>query len=337
MPLRGALSVMSVPYRWGVHLRNRRFDKTGTGLRVSVPVISVGNLTVGGTGKTPMVIDLASRLVARGFSPAVVARGYAAEEGQPNDEELLIRRHAPAVAYVADPDRVAAAREAIDRCHADVIILDDGFQHRRLARDLDMVLIDATCPWGFGHLLPRGLLREPPSALRRAHAIVVTRSDQVSAAQLTRLLDQLHHLAPDAAPLTSHHRVLDIHALDGSAAAIALAQRRIVAFAAIGNPSAFRATLQRMGANIVREKWFRDHHRYTEYDVSWLSTLMRRADAELLVTTEKDAVKLERLAGDTAPRIAVVTIAIDFPAAHGTILDSLLMQYAPTKPRGDNP
>jgi len=299
-------------------------------------VISVGNLTVGGTGKTPMVIDLASRLVARGYSPAVVARGYAAEDGQPNDEELLIRRHCPAVAYVADPDRVGAARDAVARCHSDVILLDDGFQHRRLARDLDIVLIDATCPLGFGRMLPRGLLREPPSALRRAHALVVTRSDQVSPAELSRLLDQLHRLAPDAALLTSSHRVTDVQALDGSRSGIALADRRIAAFAAIGNPGAFRATLQHLGAIVAAEKWYRDHHRYTGYDVAMLSAFMRRTDAEFLVTTEKDAVKLEILAGDLAPRIAVVAIAIDFPAAHSTILDSLLTRDALSKNRGDN-
>ena len=322
--MRGALGVLSLPYRLAIHLRNQGYDKPGATTRVSVSVISVGNLTVGGTGKTPMVIDIAARLVARGLSPAVVARGYHAEEGQPNDEELLIRRHCPAVAYVADPDRIAAAREAVSKCQSDVIILDDGFQHRRIARDLDIVLIDATCPFGFGHLLPRGLLREPLSALRRADAIVVTRSDQVSSADLARLLDRLHHLAPDAAHLTSIHRVADIRDLNGSAMPATLADRRVVVFAAIGNPAAFRGTLLQQGATIIREKWFGDHHRYTPYDVAMLARLLRSTDAELLVTTEKDAVKLATIAGDLAPRVAVVAIAIDFPPAHGTILDSLL-------------
>lgn len=336
-PLRGALTTLSWPYRFAVHIRSRRFEKPGGITRVAVPVISVGNLTVGGTGKTPLVIEVASRLVARGCSPAVVARGYQAEEGRASDEELLIRRRCPAAAYVADADRVAAAREAIHRCHADVIILDDGFQHRRLGRDLEIVLIDATCPFGFGHLLPRGLLREPLGALRRADVMVVTRSDQVSATDLHRLLDRLHQLAPDAAHLTSNHRVIGIHGLDGADLGLGLEGRRIVACAAIGNPSAFRATLLRLGASIAGAKWFRDHHHYTSYDVSMLSSLQRRAGAELLVTTEKDAVKLEAVAGDLAARIAVVAIAIDFPAAHGTILDNLLARCVPTAAHGDRP
>lgn len=332
-PLRGALRILSLPYRVAIHLRNRGYDKPGAATRVSVPVISVGNLTVGGTGKTPLVIDIAARLIARGLSPAVVARGYHAEDGQPNDEELLIRRRCPATSYVADPDRIAAAQEAITKCQADVIILDDGFQHRRIARDLDIVLIDATCPFGFDHLLPRGLLREPTSALLRADAIIVTRSDQVATAELARLLDRLHHLAPDAPHLTSSHRVTAIRTLDENPLAPTLDNRRVIAFAAIGNPAAFRATLQRQGATVVREKWFRDHHRYTPYDIAMLARLLSSVDDALLITTEKDAVKLTAIAGDLAARIAVVAIAIDFPPAHGTILDSLLAKCATTRVR----
>jgi tetraacyldisaccharide 4'-kinase len=129
-------------------------------LSVPVPVISVGNITVGGTGKTPLVIELVRGMEKMGRNPAVVARGYGANEGQRSDEELLVRKHCPAVAYIADPDRHRGANMALRRMGADAIVLDDAFQHRRMYRDFDIVLIDAMCPFGYGHVLPRGLLRE---------------------------------------------------------------------------------------------------------------------------------------------------------------------------------
>ena len=135
-PIRAALCGGEVLYRAGVAVRNRRFDRRGADVTLSVPVISVGNITAGGTGKTPLVIDLVARLDRMGKSPAVVSRGYGSPAGEPNDEERLVRRHCPAVSYFANPDRAAAAEEACLRCGADVIVLDDGFQHRRLARAL---------------------------------------------------------------------------------------------------------------------------------------------------------------------------------------------------------
>lgn len=165
-PVRAMLRVLEGLYARGVALRNTRYDRSGPRAVLDIPVISVGNLTVGGTGKTPFVIELVKRLDRMGLSPAVVSRGYKAAEGQPNDEERLIRESCPSVVCICDPDRAAAGQFARTKFGADVIVLDDGFQHRQLARTLDIVLIDATCPFGFGHLLPRGLLREPVGSLR---------------------------------------------------------------------------------------------------------------------------------------------------------------------------
>jgi len=174
-PALGALRAGSWLYGAAVTLRNRWYDGH-TAPTVSVPVISVGNLTVGGTGKTPMVMAVARCLQRLGGNPVIIARGYRAGPNGPNDEELLIRKRCPSVAYLAEKDRLAAAETAARRFAADCAILDDGFQHRRLARQLDIVLIDATCPFGFGYLLPRGLLREPipilaPRGPRRHHAM----------------------------------------------------------------------------------------------------------------------------------------------------------------------
>jgi tetraacyldisaccharide 4'-kinase len=167
--LRGGLSLLSLPYRAGVFLRNKSFDH---GLRrvsrAEVPVISVGNVTAGGTGKTPFVAYLANWFGGRSMKVVLLSRGYRALEGEVNDEKLVLDQQCPGVPHLQHPDRVRSARVACREHGAQVIILDDGFQHRRLHRDLNIVLVDALNPWGYGHLLPRGLMREPRSALRRA-------------------------------------------------------------------------------------------------------------------------------------------------------------------------
>ncbi|MCH8966960.1 MAG: tetraacyldisaccharide 4'-kinase, partial [Planctomycetes bacterium] len=152
-PLRGALLGASALYGLGVRGRNRWYDRASAAHRLPIPVISVGNITVGGTGKTPFVIDLVHRFerMKRTWNPVVVSRGYKASWDEPNDEERLIRRNCPAVACLADANRTLAAQRAHRDLGADVIVLDDGFQHRRLSRTLDIVLIDATCPFGYGY------------------------------------------------------------------------------------------------------------------------------------------------------------------------------------------
>ena len=196
---RCGLRLASVPYGWAVAVRNGLFDRGWKSIeRAGVPVVSVGNLTVGGTGKTPCVEYIASRLRQWDRRVAILSRGYGSEHG-PNDEALVLEENLPDVPHLQGPDRVALARIAIEELESEVLVLDDGFQHRRLARDLDVVLIDATQPWGFGYLLPRGLLRESPRGLRRAGAVVLTRCDQVDAAALAKLKGEVAKLAPRGA------------------------------------------------------------------------------------------------------------------------------------------
>ena len=200
--LRGGLRAAEVPYTWAVRRRNRRYDTGAAAVhRVAVPVISVGNLTLGGTGKTPMVEWLARWLGDRQVPVGMVSRGYRGARckvsgvrggtrgtgreagGTPapqNDEALELAWSLPGVGHVQDPDRVAAARRAIDEFHCRLILLDDGFQHRRIARDLDIVLLDALEPLGFGHVFPRGTLREPLEGLARADVVVLSRADLVA-------------------------------------------------------------------------------------------------------------------------------------------------------------
>ena len=170
------LSAVEVPYTWAVRWRNYGYDHgQSPSQRVSVPVISVGNLSMGGTGKTPLVAWIAQRLQQRGVRVTLVSRGYGAVAGKPNDEALELEQKLPGVPHLQNPDRVAAAQKGIAELGSQAILLDDGFQHRRLARDLDIVLLDAVEPFGFGHVFPRGTLREPISGLRRADLVALSR------------------------------------------------------------------------------------------------------------------------------------------------------------------
>lgn len=325
-PARAALALAAAPYRAAIALRNRHYDRTAASTRLPIPIISVGNITVGGTGKTPFVIDLAQRLERMGRSPAVVSRGYKADSGESNDEELLIRRRCPGVVCVADPDRAAGVDRACGQFGADAIVLDDAFQHRRLARSLDIVLVDATCPFGFGHLLPRGLLREPEGALRRADLIVVTRCDQVSRDELTRLERRLRAIAADPMMLRCTHRVIGVDALDGSPLDGSIDGKRAVVFAGVARPDCFAATVASLGVEIVGRQWWPDHHHYRSRDIVALRNAGRFPPRDLFLTTEKDAVKLARLPGLDPTGIGVVRVAIDFEGDGGTMLDARLRE-----------
>ncbi len=194
---RAGLRILEVPYSLAVRWRNHRYDSGRAPIeRVEVPVISVGNLTLGGTGKTPTVEWLAQWFAARGIRPALVSRGYGARPGHSNDEALELARKLPDVPHVQDADRVRGARRAIAEFGAELILLDDAFQHRRLARDLDIVLVDALAPDGFGHVFPRGMLREPLSGWARADVIILTRSELVDEPRRAAIRELVRRHAP---------------------------------------------------------------------------------------------------------------------------------------------
>ncbi|MCH7883615.1 MAG: tetraacyldisaccharide 4'-kinase [Planctomycetes bacterium] len=323
-PVRALLRAGELIYRTGVERRNRRYDRHGPRSVLPVPVISVGNLTVGGTGKTPLVIDLVQRLEQMGFSPAVVSRGYKSPVDEPNDEERLIRKRCPSVVYAADADRTRAAEWACDTQGADVIVLDDAFQHRRLGRTLDIVLVDATCPFGYNHLLPRGLLREPPSGLARAGLIVLTRCSQVSPAELDRVEAKIRRLNGGAPLIRCDHRVTGVERLDGRPADQELAGKRAILLAGIARPSAFEATVSAMGVRVVGHRWWPDHHRYRSRDVDRLMKTARFAPHDVLITTEKDAVKLADLGTFDHVPLYVVKISIDFLQDGSTMIQHVL-------------
>ena len=291
---RAAGTVVSGPYAGLMRLRRWAYRR---GLRRSrqagVPVICLGNITAGGTGKTPMVAWVVRTLQERGRSPAILTRGYKAVEGRSDEAELLTELTGAPV--VVDPDRVAAAKRAVE-AGADVCVMDDGFQHLRLRRDLDIVLIDSTNPFAGGRCPPCGLLREGLSALRAADAIVVTRCDVVRPERLGPLEDVLRRASPAASLHRAAHRPVAVVDGDGEwLAPEAIAGRKVFVFCGIANPRAFLATVQCLGAEPVGFAPLPDHVRYTEKLVANTCDLADKQGAEVLLTTEKDYVKLVEL------------------------------------------
>jgi tetraacyldisaccharide 4'-kinase len=309
--LRALLSLIEPIYRSIIYLRNRRFD-SGYGVQhLSKPVISVGNLTAGGTGKTPVVRWLCQQLLQRSHHPAVLMRGYKSTNGQSDEQRMLQSALGASVIIHANPDRVAGGTEVLAQAPAvDAFILDDGFQHRRLARNFDLVLISATEPFGFGHVHPRGLLREPLASLARASAILITRADTVADSSLASLERQIR-LHNQRAPIycASHvHTALrfesEPHPME------ALAHHRVFAFCGIGSPESFLNQFP----TLCGSRTFPDHHPYTEADLQSLDDQATRANATLMLTTEKDGSKLANLPASSRIRIPIwqVDMAIHF-------------------------
>jgi tetraacyldisaccharide 4'-kinase len=315
-PYAGAMRLRRLGYRWGV-LPSQK---------VQAPVISIGNVTAGGTGKTPMVAWTVDRLTEMGYKAGIVTRGYRSRDGV-SDEAALLAESCPDSPIIVNPDRAAGAGEAIAH-GAQVIVLDDGFQHRRLRRELDLVLIDATRPLGFGHVLPRGLLREPASALRDADAIIITRSDKVTPEQLDDLQSRLARLAPQAPRCLAVHR--PTRAIDDSGSYRDLAElagRKVAAFCGIGNPDAFFDTLAGLHVRVACRRVFADHAPYDQDIADSLSRDGCHCDAELLVTTTKDHVKLAGLALDRP----VWQLAVEMDVTDGREQLLKLLQRAAAK------
>jgi tetraacyldisaccharide 4'-kinase len=273
-----------------------------------------------------VTIWLCEHLRAEGRMPAVVSRGYKATTDSPADELALVRRRCPATITVASPDRFEGGRAAIEEHKADVIVLDDGFQHRRLARDLDIVLIDATCPFGYGRLLPRGLLREPVSSLHRADVLLVTRWDQVSDEAIEELRLRLRAIAPDKTVLRATHRPAGFVTLGGEPIAAVGRFRRPLLFAAIARPAAFEQTVRSMDIEPAAVRWYPDHHVYGADDAKHLSDLAARHNADAVLTTEKDAVKISRFGAAWPCPAAALRIDIAFLDDDDTIMARLVRE-----------
>ena len=312
MAARFGLRLASWPYQLGVGLRNAGFDRGWkTVHRVPVPIVSIGNLTLGGTGKTPCVEYVSRYFRASGVQVAILSRGYGAEGGR-NDEAMILEENLPDVPHLQDPDRVGAAHRATEELESELLVLDDGFQHRRLHRDLDVVVIDATRPPSEDYLFPRGTLREPVSGLRRAGAIILTRCDQVDEAATSAIRHWLTERVPGTPVATTEHRPRELIGGSEPEPVDGLKGRAVGGFCGIGNPAAFRRTLEGLGARVVEFRAFDDHHAYTRADVEDLARWAERLpDGASIATTQKDWVKL-RL-GELAGRpLRAVRIGLAF-------------------------
>lgn len=306
--LRSGLAIASVGYCAAVRIRNWSYDRRqGKVHSASVPVVSIGNLTVGGTGKTPMVKWVARYFREEGVRVALVSRGYGAEQGAKNDEALELEYSLPDVPHLQNPDRVEAATTAIEEFESQLILLDDGFQHRRLGRDLDIVLLDATCPFGYDWLLPRGTLREPISGLSRAQVACLTRSDRIEPQQRQKIQRRVAQIAPTAVWCEAVHQPSSLLRSDGSESSVDEVQgRRVAGFCAIGNPAAFRATIDSLGGELVGWHELPDHHSYTADDLCRLEELVQSYQPDIVLCTHKDLVKTQCESIADVPLFAVV-------------------------------
>lgn len=307
--------------------------------RTRAPVISVGNITTGGTGKTPLVEWIARALAKENLRVCILTRGYGrvnpdkrvvvsdgeniladAQEGG-DEPRLLAENLLGTAAIVADADRVAAAHWAEDNLKTDVFILDDGFQHLRMARDLNLLTVDATNPWDSGQLLPRGRLREPLRELARADCIIITRAEQHD--DIDSLIKEAKHLSNGRPVILSHIRTRTIRPLDRSSSEKIEATHRAslvpdhfspspsAAFCALGNPAAFFAHLRNDGHTLVNTRHFPDHHVYLQEDVDTLVREAKQHGARALLTTMKDAVKLRSLRFDLPCYVLEIELEFD--------------------------
>lgn len=308
-----ALSPLGYLYGRIMDLRNRLYDRDVLkSYSLGVRTISVGNLTMGGTGKTPLVILIAEILTENGEKVCVLTRGYGRENARDRvlvsdgesvltdarsggDEpvEIAYKLEGKAV-IVSDSDRVTAGLWARENFGITTFILDDGFQNRRVKRDLDIVCIDATNPFGNGRILPAGLLRESSKNLSRAEVIVITRADQI--ADVSDLESRLHTFNETAPIFKARTNIVGLNLIgEGSDTPVGGSRGRLFAFTGIGNPENFYRTLEMDGLDVVGKESFRDHHQYTQADADWLELLAEKADSRSFVTTRKDAVKIKDL------------------------------------------
>ncbi len=299
-----ALSPLGAMYGLAMHLRRRMYD-AGLLRKVDAgaPVVSIGNLEVGGTGKTPVTVWLARRLVSEGLRVAVVARDLNRSSGEPadvsppavrqgpgapSDEVLMLARHLPGCPVFAGPVKAEAARKAVREASPDIVLVDDGFQHLRLRRDMDIVVLDFDHPLGMGGVIPAGTLREFPSALSGADCFWVNRmGPERSSGWLSRTLGAFsrHAMLVTSRPVPMALELPGGGSVDPGGS-------RVVAFCGIGSPGSFRRTLEEAGCLIADFRAFPDHHTYTPGELVALEELRKSLRADLVVTTEKDAVKL---------------------------------------------
>jgi tetraacyldisaccharide 4'-kinase len=324
-----ALTPLSLAYSLGVRLKNYLYRDGRLKIHdVGAPVISVGNLTTGGTGKTPLVKWLATQMSLSGQRVCVLTRGYGRKSSgrivvsdyatvlsnvrEAGDEPFLLARELQGhAAVICDANRVAAAEWAVEHLSSECFILDDAFQHQRIKRNFNILTVDATNPWGNGRLLPAGILREPISQLTRADCIVITRADDLETTDRVRA--EIREQLNNTPVFTSRVKVVQTRSLiDGASVEdFDAGKTRVAAFCGIGNPDSFFSLLRRNKYDVAYTRAFRDHHQYTQAEVSRFVTEANSRGAQFILTTAKDAVKLNDLKFDIPCLVVDAEIEID--------------------------
>jgi tetraacyldisaccharide 4'-kinase len=326
----------SFAYRAIVAIRNHLYDLgILEQVKLPCPVISIGNITAGGTGKTPMTVLTANGLRAHGLRPAILSRGYGGRlttsgnvvsDGasillspeEAGDEPVLIAKAAPGIPVLTGPDRCVSGKLVIEKFGADVLVLDDAFQHRRLFRDVNIVLLDEDRPFGNGRLLPAGPLREPPTALNRADVIVKTGISRGAR-------ERKKPAVPVNIPVfRARYQPLDI--IQGKDNQLlppgSLQGRKVYAFTGIAAPDKFRATLEGMGAKVIKFLAFPDHYFYKQADVQAIAGEAKALNAEMVITTEKDGVKLLKFQ-DFYQTIVILRVGLHMDPEEKTFLETI--------------
>jgi len=311
-----ALVPFSLVYGLGVFCHRNFYCLRGA-YKAPKPVISIGNITVGGTGKTPLVIWLARNLQDKGFKSIILIRGHMPQALKDSDEVDMLNEQMPLILVLAGVGRVANIVKSRGVLPVDVYIADDAFQHWPLGRDLNIVAIDAGNPFGNGYLLPAGILREPLSALKRAHVFVLTKTDGSSGIQV--LSSKLKEINPKALIVESRYKsagVVDV--FDASTMPDDfLKEKRVVGFCAIGDPLSFESSLKNSGAKVIQLFTYMDHHVYKKDEIQRMVAFCRLQESQVLVTTHKDAVKL-RILKDLFAGIRLVYIPIQLEITKGS-------------------
>jgi tetraacyldisaccharide 4'-kinase len=317
--LRQLLRLASIPYGLAIAVRNLAYQLGWKkSFRSRLKVISVGNLSVGGTGKTPTVAWLARWLREHDLRVAILSRGYGQLDSGQNDEALELEMQLPDVPHLQHWDRVASAQLADEELDMQVLLLDDGFQHRRLARDLDIVLIDASESKLALRMLPGGLLREPFSSLRRAQVVIFSRCDQANQASIDELTKCVLRCNPQITIVHASHRPARVDEYPSHSVSLSdLRGKRILAFCAIGSPASFFATLTSLGIEIVDQRTWPDHHAYSAGDVQQLvAWTEQHRGIDWVLCTRKDWVKLQM---GKLGSVSLGALVVELEITHGEV------------------
>lgn len=343
--LASGLYPFSLLFRLAVNVRNLLYDRAI--LRsdtLPVPIISIGNLTVGGTGKTPAVEYFARWLLAHNVRPAIVTRGYGRQQrgtvvvadgkklcanvGASGDEAMQLARRLPEAVVIADDSKARGARIACTTFPVDVVIIDDGFQHRRLNRDLDIVLIDAPSFFGNRWLLPAGPFREPLTALRRAAAVILTNIDGAAASQLDDLEARCRRRTTASLIRATLQPLSFENIAGGSLPLSALRGKRVFAVCGIAQPARFLEDLRSVGAVVAERQLFPDHHAFTEKEITLLLKRAQAVAADAVVLTEKDATKWSQVERGSPVPISFLRVEFTPAAAVAEVQSRLLALVA---------